>query len=683
MPVHNKKRPFSNVYSSSSSNPLNTSASSSRSSGSKPSFFVSSYSSPLSKQNKSDNNPPGGPSKNTNIYYSNYSNDDFILGNEGLDVNSRFVNPPPPKRSERLAAALKIQNENVFQNAKKEITNKSDRRDQKVTQYVVGSILENTQQRERTVFQKIQENIINPFLSWFGFLEEDDIQSTSVSTRPQNTITTPQKSTPVKLCESPEDVNDVNVICYSTPIGQKVTFKGTPDTTGVIVGTSLVDFSTIIVNYLNKRIPQIPSNIITSLKNPITEDNYYDSFLRYLQEVKQFRIYDNKGNNNKLNNNKLNKYFKTSNLDPDNEYNIARFDRNKFIEFVNLILPKPLTFEPTNLRIDYSGKALAESTQRQLKRADNGIYISNFKDNTNEGVQCNDEKEWVFKCIQNRNNNYISKKEYGKYGKWKLLIDDTRDTNKKIKLIDDLKKGNLFKQICGKCWICEKEIYHYYVVESNSIDITYLNTKCGEDEHIFPPTVGDIIGTLNMDAGLTEQTINIYGKDTLLTYGIRPSHAFCNQMKSDFLLYGLLVTTDGDVTSNDVVNTTDYIETKWLEIVQKWFSRDRYNSLENIKQIFQNLSTTNNVNIDIDGSNTQDTNNNPIAAINYFNRTLDIIKKYLNRNIAPRILQQAREGKSNVGNMLKLKILIYIIQIGKNIIGKPFLEIWNKNMKTK
>ena len=47
------------------------------------------------------------------------------------------------------------------------------------------------------------------------------------------------------------------------------------------------------------------------------------------------------------------------------------------------------------------------------------------------------------------------------------------------------------------------------------------------------------------------------------------------------------------------------------------------------------------------------------------------------------ILDQAREGKSNVGNMLKLKILIYIIQIGKNIIGKPFLDIWNKNITTK
>jgi len=69
--------------------------------------------------------------------------------------------------------------------------------------------------------------------------------------------------------------------------------------------------------------------------------------------------------------------------------------------------------------------------------------------------------------------------------------------------------------------------------------------------------------------------------------------------------------------------------------------------------------------------------------INYFDRTLENIKQYLNKNIAPMILQQAAQGKSNVGNMLKLKILIYIIQIGKNIIGNPFLEIWNKDMTTK
>jgi hypothetical protein len=583
-----------------------------------------------------NNNPPGGPSKNTNIYSSN---------DDGL------------RRSKRLAA-LNISNQILV------------KRNQNSSLSGSAATINNSnrsQQPEQTVFQNIQQNIILPFLSWFGFLEEDDIQSTSVSTTPQNTITTPQKSSPVELCKSPEGVNDVK--CDSTPIGQKITFKGTPDTTEVIVGTSLVDFSTIIVNYLNKRIPQIPRNIKTSLnRSQITKDNYYDSFLRYLQEVKQFRIYDNKDKN------KLNDYFKTSNLDPDEDINKINFDRNNFIKFVNSILPETLTFEPTNLRIDYSGKALAESTQRQVERADNGIYISNFKDNTNEGVQCNDEKEWVFKCINSRNNNYISKKEYGE---WKLLIDDTRDATKKRKLIDDLKEGNLFKQKCGTCWICEKEIYHYYVVESNSIDRTYLNTKCGEDEHIFPPTVGDIIGTLNMDSGLTKKTINIYGKDTLLTYGIRPSHAFCNQMKSDFLLYGLLL------TSNDVVNRTDYIETKWKDIVQKWFRKERYNSLENIKQIFQNLSTTNNVNIDIVRSNTQDTSNNPSAAEKYCKQTLDIIKKYLNRNIAPMILKQAREGKSNVGNMLKLKILIYIIQIGKNIIGDPFLEIWNKNMTTK
>jgi len=666
---------------------VNESLNSSTSSGSRPPFSVSTnstnrtppratssinYSSPPTIQTiiTNNNNPPEGPSRRM-------QNDLTFDNDDGLDVNTQVVKLPS-RRSNR-DAALKKQNVHVFQYPKEEIpiTKKSDPRDQEVTQYVVGSNVKNTQLPEQTVFQniqqniqqKIKENIIRPFLSWFGFLE-DDIQSTIVSTPPQNTTTTPQKSTRVESCESPQGVNDVK--CDSTPIGQKVTFKGTPDTTGVIVGTSLVDFSTIIVNYLNKRIPQIPSNIRTSLKTPITEDNYYDSFLRYLQEVKKFRIYDNNRKN------KLNDYFKTSNLDPDAENNITKFDRTKFIDFVNSILPGTLTFEPKKLRIDYSGKTLAHITESQSQTIGEE-YISNFKDNTNEGVQCNDEKEWVFKCINSRNNNYISKKECGE---WKLLINDTRDTNKKRKLINDLEEGNLFKQKCGTCWICGKEIYHYYVVESNSIDRTYLNTKCGEDEHIFPPTVGDIIGTLNMDAGLTKQTIDTYGKNTLLTYGIRPSHAFCNQMKSDFLLYGLLLTRDGDVNSNQLVNEK-YIKDKWKDIVQKWFGKERYNSLENIQQIFKNISTTNNVNIDIVGPTIQNTSNNPDPAINYFDRTLENIKQYLNKNIAPMILQQAAQGKSNVGNMLKLKILIYIIQIGKNIIGKPFLEIWNKNMTTK
>jgi hypothetical protein len=663
MPGNNKKRPFSTT--TNVNNSLN-------SSGSRPHFSVSSYSSPERSNssrnysspppkqiNPTNDNPPGGPSKYTSFSYPNYLNtsDDFTLTNEGLNVNTKIYQQGPTRISSRIASQVQPDYSNrQKKRTKEEIkdVNVFDPRNQLVSNPVMGSALDNiqqSQQPQQTLIQNIREYIIHPFLSWFDVLLQD-IPNTSVFRPQQNTP--PQKNQLVKLCNSPYGT-DIQT-CEQTPIGQKITFKGTPDTTGVIVGTSLVDFSTIIVEYLNKRIPQ--TKIKTSLNSTeITIYNYYINFLIYLQEVKGFRIYDNKSN-------KLNDYFKTSNLDPDESTNKTNFDRNKFIEFVNSILPKGLNFEPKKLRIDYTGKALAEITRRQSEISGDEEYISNFKENTNQADECDSEKEWVFRCINNRNNNYISIKVNGE---WKKLIDKTSDTVKKTNLINNLKKGKLYKQECGKCWICGQEIYHYYVIEPKTGKI-YLNTKCGEDEHVFPPTVGDIIGTLNMDSGLTRETIDEYGTNTLLTYGIRPSHAFCNQMKSDFLLYALLVNND-----NPSVNAL-YIQQKWKETVDNWFKKERYNSLENIADIFKNYQSTNR-NIINSG-----TNRTPIARDNYYRQTISVIEQYLNRNIAPMILQQAREGKSNVGNMLKLKILIYIIQIGKNIIGEPFLEIWNKNM---
>lgn len=673
MPGNNKKRPFSTTTNVNKS--LNSSGSS-RSSGSRPPFSVSSYtspersnssrnySSPPPKQiNPTNDNPPGGPSKYTSFSYPNYHNtsDVFPLTNEeGLNINAKIYQQAPPTRSSpRIASQVQP---NYYSNRQKKRikdVNVFDPRNQLVSNPVMGSALDNIQKSQQsqtstTLVERVR-NIIHPFVSWFDVLLEDIIPITRVFRPPQNT--TPQKSQLVEPCNSPKGT-DIQT-CEPTPIGQKITFKGTPDTTGVIVGTSLVDFSTIIVKYLKERIPQIPTRIKTSLNGTeITINNYYINFLIYLEDVKGFHIFYDKKVNKR---NKLNDYFETSSLDPEESTNKIKFDRTKFIEFVNSILPGNLMFEPKKLRIDYTGKALADITRRQSEVSGDEEYISNFKENTNEADECDSEKEWVFRCIENRNNNYISIKENDV---WKL-IDNTGDTVEKKNLIKYLKNGKLYKQKCGKCWICDQEIYHYYV-EPKKGEKIYLNTKCGEDEHVFPPTVGDIIGTLNMDSGLTRETIDKYGTNTLLTYGIRPSHAFCNQMKSDFLLYALLVNND-----NPSVNAL-YIQQKWKETVDNWFEKERYNSLENIADIFENYQSTNR-NIMNSGTNIR-----PKASDNYYRQTISVIGQYLNKNISPMILQQAEQGKSNVGNMLKLKILIYIIQIGKNIIGEPFLNIWNK-----
>lgn len=522
--------------------------------------------------------------------------------------------------------------------------------------------------------------LLSRFLSWFDILSDDTPDTPNVITLNDaisaNTLRT--ENTP----ETPPTASEVSY--KETTIGVRVTFKGTPNTEAVIVGTSLVDFAGIITNYLNEKIKSLPIEKrpqVMGRSQSVNNNNYYNTFLRYLQHVKGFKIYGT----NPSHDNKLNEYFKAA-------LSNNTFDRKYFFKFVKEILPQfKDQLDKVRLRIDYTGVPLAKSTQQQTG-TQGEIYIPYFEKNKKSGVLCNDEKTWVFECIKNRNNNYIS--TYDGKNKWITLGKKTTPTlENKIKNINsNMSHYNLKKKPCGQCWICNQKIYHYYIYRGTQ-DIPenriYLNTKCGEDEHVFPPTIGDIIGTLNMDSDLTRQTIDQYGIHTLLSYGIRPSHAFCNQMKSDFLLYALM-----NLGTGTVPNIHNYIETKWKATVLHWFQKGRHHSLENIKGFFQtmpqnpvnfanvsgdiiNSETTGTSTSMVNTSNTSSGRN--IEANNYYEFTLQNMKDYLNTNIAPRILQQATLGQSDVGNMLKLKMLIYIIQIGKNIIGKPFLDQWDQN----
>uniref|UniRef100_A0A6C0H9H2 Uncharacterized protein n=1 Tax=viral metagenome TaxID=1070528 RepID=A0A6C0H9H2_9ZZZZ len=509
-------------------------------------------------------------------------------------------------------------------------------------------------QQPPTMSQSVQ-NIIRPFLSWFGFFESEPSDT-------QNDI---------KLCqsyESPERNNRNGTNCTTPDVNCVVEVKNSPSTGDVVVGATIIYFSNIIVNYLNTKIRknQIkPGN--TFLKeynssNQVNQSNYYDAFLNYLQNVKGFRINGNDGINI------LDKYFDESAF--NNTNSITTFNRNDFFNFVREILPETAAnaFELKKLRIDYTGKALARITKLLVENSGEK-YISYFTDNNvdqDNGTLCDSvENSWVLTCIRSRNNNYISIKEDGE---WRLHYKNDDDILLNLKNKDEINGRNwngydLKKKPCGTCWICRQSIYHYYIIPKNTTDtdqIIYLNSKCGEDEHIFPPTVGDIIGTLNMDAKIVENVITEYGTETLLAYGLRPSHAFCNQLKSDFLFIALLNMNTGEDKVGEYDETLTfnekYINKKWYEIVQKWFSQPRYNSFENIKQLFHDIPKE------------------------YYNRTLININNYLNDDIVRCFIKQTELSKINVSNMLKLKILIYIIQIGKNIIGEQFLQIWNKNM---
>jgi len=508
---------------------------------------------------------------------------------------------------------------------------------------VVDDVVSRPPQRPQQTTSILQgfQYIAKPFLSWLGFFKSEPIDT-------QNNI---------KLCTPEKNGNNQNV-CTPDCVYQVANSPSTRDT---IIGASLPYFSNFIIGYLNTKIRknQIETEnqfLVKYNNNNINVNTYYDAFLNYLQNVKGFRIIDSSTGTNILDT-----YFHESAFNDTN--NLTTFDRHDFFDFVREILPEQASnaFELKKLRIDYTGKALARSTQL-LVETSGEKYISYFTDNNvdqDNGTLCDRvEKNWVLTCIRSRNNNYISVKEKGK---WRLYYTPEDKIIKELKQ-NNWSKYNLKKKPCGTCWICRQLIYHYYIIPTYTGDpnkMIYLNSKCGEDEHIFPPTVGDIIGTLNMDAKLVENVVTEFGTETLLAYGLRPSHAFCNQLKSDFLFIALLnINTgeeSGDFHDGRPINDT-YIKQKWEETVQKWFSQSRYNSFENIKSLFHNNATV------------------------YANSTLKNIKDYLDLTILKCLGKNLQISKIGISQMLKLKILIYIIQIGKNIIGESFLETWNKNM---
>jgi len=480
------------------------------------------------------------------------------------------------------------------------------------------------------------DEVVNPNCeSWVSVLIQDSGENNKCETKES-----PSQSPPRNILQ--------NVTKVKSPLGDFNKIMKTPDTNDVIVGVSLIEFPNIIIEYLKKleknRLKEVKlrdylytklGSLFTAIPKEyeIKLDNYYQYFLCLLQ-TRGFTIFDNSRN-------KLNDYFDNSVF---NDSNQKDFNRKEFFEFASTIFPS-INFKEkleNKLRIDFTGESLASVTAQGTNFGNtNEQYISSFEKNKTPGENCNPgEINWIKECIKNRKNNYLYKKDINTK-KWKLQkVEEAKDIGRNI-------KSNVFKQECAKCWICSQSIYHYYW--QNSKEIIYLNSKCGEDEHVFPPGVGDIIGTLNQSAKIMKKTISEKGPETLYLYGLRPSHSFCNQVKSDFLFYYLMK------LNNEIDNTK--LDKEWEKCCNNWFKKERYHSFENIASIF---------------------NNN---YLNYVNHTIGIITTYLNENIAIKLDEQAKAGASNIGNMLKLKLLIYIVQIGKDIIGEDFTKKWNIKIK--
>ena len=81
---------------------------------------------------------------------------------------------------------------------------------------------------------------------------------------------------------------------------------------------------------------------------------------------------------------------------------------------------------------------------------------------------------------------------------------------------------------CATCWICGRGINIY---EMNTGKEKIYN-KCGEDEHVLPPGVGNIFGLL-----YPSEYDTILNKATpIVSRSLRPSHQWCNRVKSGIIL---------------------------------------------------------------------------------------------------------------------------------------------------
>jgi hypothetical protein len=106
-------------------------------------------------------------------------------------------------------------------------------------------------------------------------------------------------------------------------------------------------------------------------------------------------------------------------------------------------------------------------------------------------------------------------------------------TSQQVKWLNQLNYKNKtitsFKsKRCATCWICNGDINIY---EMNTGTETIYN-KCGEDEHVLPPGVGNIFGLL-----YPSEYDTIRNRATpIIESSLRPSHQWCNRVKSGIIL---------------------------------------------------------------------------------------------------------------------------------------------------
>jgi hypothetical protein len=397
----------------------------------------------------------------------------------------------------------------------------------------------------------------------------------------------------------------------NVPAVRRDLFQVGPATAAVVQATSTRDFLHVLVSYLN-----LKSN--TWSLPPTTIDNCWDNL---------FMMYDRRGFGN-LFEQSLVKYFNSTS-------NKTTLDRTQYIEFLKKSLnDKIISWEldQPELRLGFAGKPLTRAVEGAMSERDKELYMNNRNtNNTNTPAMLNpDETAWIKECVEKRARLYIDNPDIN----LGTALENTKNAQKdmKQKISKDYEKWIYWKQQCGICWICGHPIYFYFITET--VDVNgkriYLNTKCGEVEHVLPPMVGEWFGTLHPSAHTYNATVGELGTESLYTYGLAPSHAFCNQLKKMFIFSSLLF--GGNVDKD------------WLQKVKQWFKNTHYDSYEFYPGFVESWST--------EGLR------NPTPADIYAANTLANVNEYFDKNIVPIIGAQAGPAGHTTLSVAMLKLAI-------------------------
>ena len=107
----------------------------------------------------------------------------------------------------------------------------------------------------------------------------------------------------------------------------------------------------------------------------------------------------------------------------------------------------------------------------------------------------------------------------------------------------------IFKSRCTNddkgCWLSGKQIHFYLIYAPNATNKPrgcsgwfQLNGTCGEDEHVFTPGMGNILGTLELTGSKQAERMHEGGggKNKISIWGLRPSRILENQIKESLNL---------------------------------------------------------------------------------------------------------------------------------------------------